>query len=360
MTGGEVGEATGAPLPDPADPIEAALVHEVGGEDLTAKAAGGFVWALAGFALMQIGGFATYTIASRVLGSEGLGVVATFLRFPPTLGNHRWSPAGATLVELGATVAWDLAPGRDLLPDMHTHHRRAVRKAERAGAETRVTVAPTGPDALRIRGRALGLDGDPAKAVVAAWQAQAREVRRIHERLFYRPLLAAAARLSSAETSLSPEQARERFAALGFRDPAGAMRHVEALTAGVSRRAAIRGSMLPGMLGWCADDADPDAGLVAVRRVSDELGTIHWYLKRLRDEGSAAERLAHVLGRSRYAADLLIRAPESVAMLGEPDGLIPRTEAALTQTCLLYTSDAADERSSVDLGGRRIIKKKKK
>ena len=30
------------------------------------------------------------------------------------------------------------------------------------------------------------------------------------------------------------------------------------------------------------------------------------------------------------------------------------------QGCLLYTSDAADERSSVDLGGRRIIKKKKK
>ena len=28
-------------------------------------------------------------------------------------------------------------------------------------------------------------------------------------------------------------------------------------------------------------------------------------------------------------------------------------------TCLLYTSDAADERSSVDLGGRRIIKKTK-
>ena len=29
------------------------------------------------------------------------------------------------------------------------------------------------------------------------------------------------------------------------------------------------------------------------------------------------------------------------------------------ELCLLYTSDAADERSSVDLGGRRIIKKKK-
>ena len=31
----------------------------------------------------------------------------------------------------------------------------------------------------------------------------------------------------------------------------------------------------------------------------------------------------------------------------------------LLYTCLLYTSDAADERSSVDLGGRRIIKKKR-
>ena len=34
--------------------------------------------------------------------------------------------------------------------------------------------------------------------------------------------------------------------------------------------------------------------------------------------------------------------------------------AKITGACLLYTSDAADERSSVDLGGRRIIKKKKK
>ena len=31
----------------------------------------------------------------------------------------------------------------------------------------------------------------------------------------------------------------------------------------------------------------------------------------------------------------------------------------VSDPCLLYTSDAADERSSVDLGGRRIIKKKK-
>ena len=36
-----------------------------------------------------------------------------------------------------------------------------------------------------------------------------------------------------------------------------------------------------------------------------------------------------------------------------------RFSARESPVCLLYTSDAADERSSVDLGGRRIIKKKK-
>ena len=41
----------------------------------------------------------------------------------------------------------------------------------------------------------------------------------------------------------------------------------------------------------------------------------------------------------------------------QPDGARPL--AGLLRGCLLYTSDAADERSSVDLGGRRVLKKKK-
>src|SRR5678816_58286 len=44
----------------------------------------------------------------------------------------------------------------------------------------------------------------------------------------------------------------------------------------------------------------------------------------------------------------------------ESRGRIRATVFAQNNNCLLYTSDAADERSSVDLGGRRIIKKKKK
>jgi glutamate-ammonia-ligase adenylyltransferase len=196
----------------------------------------------------------------------------------------------------------------------------------------RTHLMPTAEADLRRLGRAVGHRSDPSSAVVAQWQQQSREVRRLHERLFYRPLLIAAARLSSTEARLTPEAARERLAALGFRDPAGAMRHLKALTTGLSRRAAIQRTLLPVMLGWFADEADPDAGLLAFRRISDSLGSTPWYLRMLRDEGSAAERLAHVLARSRYAADLLVRAPESVAMLGDVEGSTPRSRDALLAT----------------------------
>jgi glutamate-ammonia-ligase adenylyltransferase len=209
----------------------------------------------------------------------------------------------------------------------------------------RTHLMPTADSDLRRLGRALGHRSDAANAVVAQWQQQAREVRRIHERLFYRPLLAAVARLSSTDARLAPEAAKERLAALGFRDPGGAMRHLEVLTAGVSRRAAIQRTLLPVMLGWFADEADPDGGLLAFRKVSEELGSTHWYLRLLRDEGSAAERLAHTLARSRYAADLLVGAPESVAMLGESGGLTPTSREDLIRrmTAAAGRQDNADK-----------------
>ncbi|WP_168581636.1 bifunctional [glutamine synthetase] adenylyltransferase/[glutamine synthetase]-adenylyl-L-tyrosine phosphorylase [Gephyromycinifex aptenodytis] len=196
----------------------------------------------------------------------------------------------------------------------------------------RTHLMPTAQADLRRLGRSLGERSQPAEAITERWQTQAREVRRIHEALFYRPLLAAVARLSTHEARLTPAAAKDRLAALGYRDPAGALRHLEALTAGTSRTAAIQRTLLPVMLGWFADEADPDAGLLAFRQVSESLGRTHWYLKMLRDEGRAAERLAHVLARSRYAADLLGKSPESVRILGEVEGLQPRTREALVGT----------------------------
>ena len=61
--------------------------------------------------------------------------------------------------------------------------------------------------------------------------------------------------------------------------------------------------------------------------------------------------------RVRYADDLVILC-QSEARAQEALRLLGREVERRGLHCLLYTSDAADERSSVDLGGRRIIKKK--
>ena len=178
-------------------------------------------------------------------------------------------------------------------------------------------------------------------------------MRRLHEKLFYRPLLQAVARLDAGEARLSLEAAEQRLEALGYIDPQSALRHLQALTAGVSRRAAIQRTLLPVMLGWFADAPDPDAGLLGFRRVSDALGSTHWYLRLLRDESAAAERLARVLATSRYATDLLLEAPESVSMLADEADLVPRSRAALL-TEVLSVVDRHEEPASAVAAIRSI------
>ncbi len=181
----------------------------------------------------------------------------------------------------------------------------------------RTHVVPEDEAALRRLGRSMGLIRDPVEALDKAWQHHRREVRRLHEKLFYRPLLGAVARIAGTETRLTPEAAGDRLAALGFADPKGALRHLEALTSGVTRSSNIQRTLLPVMLEWFADAPDPDAGLFGFRRISESLGGTPWYLKTLRDEGQVAERLARLLATSRYATDLLEREPQGVRMLGE-------------------------------------------
>ena len=184
------------------------------------------------------------------------------------------------------------------------------------------------------------------------WKRHAMEVRRLHEKLFYRPLLDAVAQLDSDETRLSTDAARSRLQALGYADPAAAIRHLEALASGVSRKAAIQRTLLPVLLGWFADSADPDAGLLGFRKVSDALGKTPWYLRLLRDEGATAQRLARVLSSGRFAPDLLMRAPEAVAMLGSADGLEPREHGALEQEVLAAVGRADSPGAGHRLGAR--------
>lgn len=191
----------------------------------------------------------------------------------------------------------------------------------------RTHVVPEDEASLRRLGRSLGHFAEPAVQLDKQWRYHRREVRRLHEKLFYRPLLGAVAKLAGTEARLSLEAAEERLAALGYADPRAALRHLEALTSGVSRTSDIQRTLLPVLLEWFADSPDPDAGLFGFRRISESLGRTPWYLTMLRDEGQVAQRLAQILGTSRYATDLLEREPQGVKMLGE--SLVPLSAEAV-------------------------------
>ena len=194
----------------------------------------------------------------------------------------------------------------------------------------RTHVLPDDEASLRRLGRSIGIFSEPAAQLDRQWRHHRREVRRLHEKLFYRPLLGAVAKLPGPEARLSLEAAEARLSALGYADPRAALRHLEALTSGVSRTSDIQRTLLPVLLEWFADSPDPDAGLFGFRRISESLGRSPWYLTMLRDEGQVAQRLAVVLGTSRYATDLLEREPQGVKMLGE--SLVPLSaEAALAE-----------------------------
>ena len=197
----------------------------------------------------------------------------------------------------------------------------------------RTHLMPREEPELRVLARATGLAAT-GPDLVERWTAVKRRVRGLHERLFYRPLLRSVATIEGVDTGspdseLGDRAAEERLGAIGFADARGALGHIRALTSGVSRRAAIQRTLLPVILEWLAAGADPDHGLLAFRRLSEELGGTHWYLRLLRDSSVAAERLTRVLSGSRFAADLLRRIPEATAWLGSDDELRPRSSVVL-------------------------------
>ncbi|TDP89476.1 glutamate-ammonia-ligase adenylyltransferase [Leucobacter luti] len=186
----------------------------------------------------------------------------------------------------------------------------------------RTAIMPLDPEGLRVLARASGL-ATTGDELLAAWGRTKREVRELHLKIFYAPLLSAVAALPEEELVLGSDEARARLSSIGFRDPDGAMRHLSALTRGTSRRARIHRNLLPVLLQWLADGTDPDYGLLAFRRVSEANSESPWYLRLLRDGTEAAERLTRVLSSSRFAAELLETIPDAVAWLERDSSLRP-------------------------------------
>lgn len=211
----------------------------------------------------------------------------------------------------------------------------------------RTHLLPDDDAELLALARSLGYTGDPVAALLADRETHAREVRRLHEKVFYRPLLAAVAAVPGEALTLTTEAAVQRLRALGFERPEGVLKHVEALTAGTSRTAALQRIVLPAILSMFADAPDPDGGVLAYRRVSEQLGRTPWYLRLLRDEGAVSGRLARVLGSSKYVADLLGRAPEAIQMFAESSQLEPRMETAIEMKMFAAAGRAPSQQDAI-------------
>ena len=97
------------------------------------------------------------------------------------------------------------------------------------------------------------------------------------------------ARIPTSELRLTTRAAEDRLQALGYDDQAAALRHIAALSQGVSRQAGIQRQLLPAMLGWFAEAPNPDAGLFAFRQVSEALVGLGWSAKQA---GDAVDRVA--------------------------------------------------------------------
>ncbi|WP_231928132.1 bifunctional [glutamine synthetase] adenylyltransferase/[glutamine synthetase]-adenylyl-L-tyrosine phosphorylase [Devriesea agamarum] len=206
----------------------------------------------------------------------------------------------------------------------------------------RTQVLPTAENDIRRLSRGVGLD---QLDFLTAYDRIRRRVRHLHEEIFYRPLLLTASNLSDDQVRLSPQAARDRLAAIGYRDPAKAVQHIQSLTKGISRRAAIQRQLLPSFLEWFAEGIDPDLGLLSFRKLSDEIGSAHWYLALLRDSGSAARHLTRILSSSRFVAGQLEKIPDGVRWLARADDLVPLNREALQAefTAVIRRLDTVDE-----------------
>jgi len=239
--------------------------------------------------------------------------------------------------------------GREDAERFSSHYRflRFLEHRIQLSALRRTHLMPQSETARRAIARAVDVNLTADK-LIERWERVKLEVRDLHQQLFYRPLLSAVSGLSEADLELTSDQAQARLAAIGFQDPKGALGHITALTSGLSRRAAIQRQLLPVLLQWFAEGTDPDAALLAFRRLSEDLGESHWYLRMLRDSSGAAKRMTQVFSTSRLATGLFEKIPEAAAWFDREVELYPldRTELETQVAALVARHEEAEAAAS--------------
>jgi glutamate-ammonia-ligase adenylyltransferase len=187
---------------------------------------------------------------------------------------------------------------------------------------------PKDEGSLARIGRSLGFED--AEGLLQQLGEVRAEVRHLHERLYFQPILEALVGSPSARLGIS--QAELRLEALGFHDVIAATRALEELTSGLSRRSRVMGQMLPLMLDWLSLSPDPDLGLAQLRILLAHSSDHSNLITLLQRSPGAGERLCLLLGTGRLLGELIDRIPEFVPRLADEDRLAQvRTREAATE-----------------------------
>jgi len=233
---------------------------------------------------------------------------------------------------------------------------RFLRKVEhrlQLAQERQTHTVPDNDVGRKRLARAMGYTDTPERTALETfdtiWRDQMRIVRRIHEKLFYRPLLE---RFAQAP-ALAPDAAQERLNALGFRSPGRALKFLGDLTAGLSRRAQLMRVLLPVMLDWMSEAPDPDLAVSSFRDVALRVGGNPAALGALRDSPPVVELLCRVLGTSRLLGEYLLHVPEFVAELADPHTLAKRSRAHYINEAAEYVEWRGDPEAR-DVAIRRL------
>ncbi len=198
---------------------------------------------------------------------------------------------------------------------------------------------PAEPNARRRLALVLGYPDDASDSATARFddalrQCQ-RDVRAIHERLFFRPLLEAFATIDSrvapydgapANTTgpvMSADAVTQRLAAFGFSDAARTRAAVEDLAGGLTRSSRLMAQMLPLVLDWVSLSPDPDLGLLGLRNLVVHAHQRSLLVTTFRESPEAARRLCLLLGSGRTLVEAIERNPELIATIGDDQALAP-------------------------------------
>jgi len=259
----------------------------------------------------------------------------------------------STLGALAELAAAGYVSGEDgaVLADSYRYLRTVEHRLQLV-EEEQTHALPAEPTARRRLARVLGFVDGPTSTATASFDDTMRrcqsDVRIIHERLFFRPLLEAFAALEQPPSEalgtterrrqeagaaggavMSADAVARRLTAFGFGDAQRTRAAVEELAGGLTRISRLMGQLLPLLLDWLSVTPDPDLGLLGLRTLVVRSHHRALVATTFRESPEAARRLCLVLGSSLALAEAIEHNPELIADLDDDAALAPVARAEL-------------------------------